>query len=472
MDPAPEATPEAAKEFAGAEKEAAAADSSSMKEENNKAEELPIPEKKALDELKQMVREALNTHEFTPKLSPAPVKEEDKKPQEGSKPDEKKEEEPQAGEETAENPGEGIKNPANTEWEGELGEIPPLLEPEVVSIWGIPLLEDERSDAILLKFLRAREFKAKDAFAMLKSVIAWRTQFKSDELLEDKELGQGLDKVVFVHGADREGHPVCYNSFAEFQDKELYQSTFADKEKLDRFLKWRIQFMEKSIRNLDFSPDGINTFLQVIDLKNSPGLFFFKKELRNATNQALQLLQDNYPEFVAKQVFINVPWWYPAYYKMINVLFTTRTKSKFVFTSPSRSAETLFKYIAPEQLPVQYGGLSREGDYEFTTLDPAIEDAIKPTSKHVIELPVAEKSTLAWEVRVIGWDVSYGAEFVPAAEGAYTIIIEKPRKIGPVDETILSNTYNTECAGKVVLIFENQTSKRKKLLYRSKTKQA
>lgn len=58
--------------------------------------------------------------------------------------------------------------------------------------------------------------------------------------------------------------------------------------------------MEKSVRKLDFAPSGIATIVQINDLKNSPG--FVKKELRQATNQALQLLQDNYPEFVAKQV--------------------------------------------------------------------------------------------------------------------------------------------------------------------------
>ncbi|XP_019181021.1 PREDICTED: patellin-3-like [Ipomoea nil] len=536
-EPEPEKTAEEEKE------KAAVTESGSFKEESNKVEELPNPEKKALDEFKALVQEALNNHDFTakpkeeekkPAAAAAPVAEEQPKPEEDKKEseaapeptkeapvseekkdaeappkaeEEKKEEvketekeippppteapsaEPSVVveklEEKAATPAEVIKEtivevaateepstvePKEEPKTEEVAPPPPPPVPEEVSIWGIPLLADERSDVILLKFLRARDFKVKDAFAMLKSVVAWRKQFKSDDLLEESELGHGLDKVVYMHGVDKEGHPICYNAFAEFQDKELYQSTFADKEKLNNFLRWRIQFMEKSIRNLDFTPEGINTFVQVIDLKNSPGLFFFKKEFRQATNRALQLLQDNYPEFVAKQVFINVPWWYPAYYKMINALFTTRTKSKFVFAGPSKCAETLFKYIAPEQVPVQYGGLSREGDYEFTTGDPATEDTIKPTSKHTIEFPVTEKCTLVWEARVIGWDVAYGSEFVPAAEGAYTIIVEKSRKIGPADETIISNSYKTDCAGKVVLTFDNQTSKRKKLLYRSKTK--
>lgn len=171
--------------------------------------------------------------------------------------------------------------------------------PQEVSIWGVPLLKDDRSDVILLKFLRARDFKVKESFAMLKNTILWRKEFNIEELV-DENLGDDLEKVVFMDGHDKEGHPVCYNVYGEFQNKELYNKTFGDEEKRNKFLRWRIQFLERSIRKLDFSPGGINTIFQVSDLKNSPGPG--KRELRIATRQALQLLQDNYPEFVAKQV--------------------------------------------------------------------------------------------------------------------------------------------------------------------------
>ncbi|KAD4888022.1 hypothetical protein E3N88_20095 [Mikania micrantha] len=61
-----------------------------------------------------------------------------------------------------------------------------------------------------------------------------------------------------------------------------------------------IQFLERSIRKLDFRSSGVNNIFQVNDLMNAPGPR--KRELRLATTQALPLLQDNYPEFVAKQV--------------------------------------------------------------------------------------------------------------------------------------------------------------------------
>ncbi|KAI3684559.1 hypothetical protein L6452_33783 [Arctium lappa] len=559
--------PEAEEEVKGVEVEKEKiSESASFKEESNVAGELPDPQKKALDELKVLVQEALNKHEFTappvavkateekaaeekevkdveggekacdetvvkddsvpspataePSESVVECKEEEKTtPPATADPSEPavecKEEEkttaspskpaadlPEPVKEVTEvvekvetcvdedgaKKIEAIKEtivavtasgepPKTDETEQtappeaateETPAVPPP-PPEEVSIWGIPLLADERSDVVLLKFLRARDFKVKDAFTMLKNVVAWRKEFGIESLLEE-DLGTEQDKVVYMHGVDKEGHPVCYNAYGEYQNKELYHETFSDEEKRTKFLRWRIQFLEKSIRKLDFSPDGICTIVQVNDLKNSPGPF--KRELRQATNQALQLLQDNYPEFVAKQVFINVPWWYLAFYKMINPFFTQRTKSKFVFAGPSKTAETLFKYIAPELVPVQYGGLSRDGEQEFASTDSVTEEIIKPATKHTIEFPAPETCTLVWEARVMGYyEITYGAEFVPATEEGYTVIVQKSRKIAATtDEPVICGSFKCGEPGKVVLTFDNQTSKKKKVLYRSKTK--
>uniref|UniRef100_A0A2P2ILP9 Patellin-3 n=1 Tax=Rhizophora mucronata TaxID=61149 RepID=A0A2P2ILP9_RHIMU len=299
----------------------------SFKEESNKVADLSDSERKALEELKQLVQDGLDTRQFSSPPAPS-TKEEEKQvsAEEGQK------------SKIEENPEKGSHDEATKE------EPKAVSLPDEISIWGIPLLKDDRSDVILLKFLRARDFKVKDAFTMLKNTIQWRKDFGIDKLLNE-DLGDDLEKVVFMHGHDKEGHPVCYNVYGEFQNKKLYDKTFSGEEKQMKFLRWRIQFLERSIRTLDFSPGGISTIFQVNDLKNSPGPG--KRELRLATRQGLQLLQDNYPEFVAKQVFINVPWWYLAFYTMISPFLTQRTKSKFVFSGPSKYAETLFKLVTP-----------------------------------------------------------------------------------------------------------------------------
>ncbi|KMT20172.1 hypothetical protein BVRB_1g001820 [Beta vulgaris subsp. vulgaris] len=336
------------------------------------------------------------------------------------------------------------------------------------SIWGIPLLKDERTDVILLKFLRARDFKVNDAMIMLKNTLKWRDEFGIDKLV-DEDLGDDLEKVVFMHGHDRDGHPVCYNVYGEFQNKELYGKTFSTEEKREKFLRWRIQFLEKSIRKLDFDPAGVNTIFQVNDLKNAPGPG--KRELRLATRKALHLLQDNYPEFVAKQVFVNVPWWYVAFYTMMSPFMTQRTKSKFVFAGTSKTAETLFKYVSPEQVPIHYGGLSTDYcdcDSEFTVDDPATVLNLKTATKQFVEIICSEKCIIVWEVRVVGWDVTYSAEFVPSANDKYTVVMQKATKMTSNDDPVISGSFKVSEVGKIVLTVDNPTFKRKKLLYRYK----
>ncbi|KAG5068279.1 hypothetical protein JHK85_000656 [Glycine max] len=120
------------------------------------------------------------------------------------------------------------------------------LEDEEVSIWGVPLLKDDRTDIILLKFLRARELKVKGALVMFQNTLRWRKDFNIDVLL-DEDLGDDLEKVVFMHGHGREGHPVCYNVYGEFQNKDLYHKAFSSQDNRNKFLQWHIQLLERSI---------------------------------------------------------------------------------------------------------------------------------------------------------------------------------------------------------------------------------
>ncbi|GLJ42387.1 hypothetical protein SUGI_0877910 [Cryptomeria japonica] len=342
---------------------------------------------------------------------------------------------------------------------------------EDIHLWGVPLLHthgDERTDVILLKFLRARDFKVSEAFTMLKNTILWRKRFGADSILEE-DFGTEYDGVAYMHGCDKEGHPVCYNVYGVFQDKETYQKSFGDAEKCDRFLRWRIQLLEKGIQQLSFKPGGVNAMVQITDLKNSPGPA--KKNLRQATQKALDIFQDNYPELVARKIFVNVPWWYAVLSAMISPFLTQRTKSKFVVARPARVTETLFKYISPEYVPVQYGGLSRENDAEFSAADGGVfELFIKPAAKQIIEIPVTEAgSSLVWDIIVVGWEVTYSEEFVPNAEGGYTVIIQKAKKMA-IDQEPVRNSFKISEAGKVILTINNTSSKKKRIVYRTKVK--
>ena len=71
-------------------------------------------------------------------------------------------------------------------------------------------------------------------------------------------------------------------------------------------------------------------------------------------------------------------------------------------------------------------------------------------------------ATITWDIVVGGWDLEYSAEFVPIAEGSYTIAVEKPRKVMASEEAI-HNSYTSKEAGKMVLSVDNTSSRRKKV---------
>ncbi|KAL0338122.1 UNVERIFIED_CONTAM: Patellin-6 [Sesamum angustifolium] len=329
------------------------------------------------------------------------------------------------------------------------------------SMWGIPLLgnADERADVILLKFLRARDFKVQDSLTMLLKCLGWRKEFGADVVLEE-ELGfKELEGVVaYMHGYDREGHPVCYNAYGVFKDKEMYERVFGNDAKLKKFLRWRVQVLERGIKLLQFKPGGVNSIIQVTDLKDMP-----KRELREASNHILSLFQDNYPEMVARKIFVNVPWYFSLLYSVFSPFLTQRTKSKFVISKEGNAAETLYKFIRPEDIPIQYGGLSRPNDKLNGPPKPASEFTVKGGEKVNIQIEGIEAgATITWDIVVGGWELEYSAEYVPNAEGSYTVAVEKQRRVA-ADEEAIHNSYIAGEAGKLVLSVDNTASRKRKV---------
>ncbi|ESR62076.1 hypothetical protein CICLE_v10015053mg [Citrus x clementina] len=452
---------------------------SSYKEESNFLSDLKDFERKALNEFKAKLEEAilgkslLNKEEET-------IKKNEKAAAGGVVEKEKEAEKPvdeEAEQEEDKNPKEQIAQEVEKEAEKEEekneaeGEEKCVEVDKDIALWGVPLLPSkgaEGIDVILLKFLRAREFKVNDALEMLKNTLQWRKGNNIDSIL-DEDLEVDLSSAAYMNGVDREGHPVCYNIYGVFESDELYQKTFGTEEKRGQFLRWRLRLMEQGIQKLDFKPGGISSLLQINDLKNAPVLA--KKELRVATKQAVDLLQNNYPEFVARNIIINAPFWYYALNALISPFLTQRTKSKFVVARPAKVTEILLKYIPAEELPVQYGGFKRENDFEFSKEGGAVSEiTLKAGSTETIEIQAPEiGTTITWDLTVLGWEVSYKEEFVPTDEGSYTIIVQKGKKMGS-HEGPIRNTFKNNEAGKLVLTIDNASSKKKRVLYRYKTK--
>ncbi|KAG9293094.1 hypothetical protein G9A89_016456 [Geosiphon pyriformis] len=224
--------------------------------------------------------------------------------------------------------------------------------PHNYSLWEVELdanSKDKRLEVILIKFLRARNLNIAQAEEMLTKMIKWRISNNIDQIL-DETFDQSIfsPKLGLIHGHDLHGHPVTYNSYGGLDNEKV----FGD---INRFMRWRIQLMERGIQELDFV--NVDQMLQVHDY-HGVSLASRDNFSKVASKTATQTLQDNYPEFLTKKFFINVPWWGGAIYQFISVFLPAKMKKKFIVTSAGNVKKILTQYIAEENLPTRYGGQS------------------------------------------------------------------------------------------------------------------
>lgn len=334
-----------------------------------------------------------------------------------------------------------------------------------LSLWGVPLLPSkghEATDVVLMKFLEARYFKISEAFNLLQRTLKWRMEMDMEEILDEK-LGSDLEKLGHIGGTKAiKGHSLCYKRYGIYKNKDLYKERFDSQDKYEDYLRWNIQFMEGCVQTLDFRPGGTNSIILIVDLKDAPAPLI--KELPILHKKTLALFQDYYPGIIYRHIILNAPLWLLTFHALQLRTLTNRNYGKFIFLRPFRVSKTLLKFIAPENLPVEYGGLKQEHDELFPSdHKKVLPQKVKAGAVECIQIPVHEVGmTVSWDLTVVGFEVSYKEEFIPDDECSYRILIQKEKKL----EKTIRNSFHVREPGKIVLQIENPTYKNKTVFCR------
>ncbi|WZY96164.1 hypothetical protein YC2023_068493 [Brassica napus] len=205
-------------------------------------------------------------------------------------------------------------------------------------MWGICLLEEEKSEAILLKFLRATDCSVSKSLNMFKNALKWRTDEKINELCQHSVVDHAPS--IFMYGLDRKGHPVVYDNIYHDFAKNIFDTRGQLDHTVAGFIKSRDMFMEMTLRKLG----GDSSFLYIFNVLNEHGLT--KQDLNlvtELTKEKLKLSQKRYPNFAATQLFINCSLMEYLQYQMSRIHRSPRSKSEVVMAQTSKSLKTLIK---------------------------------------------------------------------------------------------------------------------------------
>ncbi|KAI0369848.1 CRAL/TRIO domain-containing protein [Pilatotrama ljubarskyi] len=223
--------------------------------------------------------------------------------------------------------------------------------PTSVTLWGVTLstTPDAKASVVLAKFARARELNVAQAAEMLVATLRWRDEFKIDEVVKEEFDQDVFGRLGKVFGKDKEGRPVTYNLYGAVKDMK---AVFGD---VQRFIRWRVQFMEESIKLLDFE-----TVDQMVQIHDYEGVSMTQRDANQkaAAKEATSIFQNHYPEFLSRKFFINVPTLLTWIFWLFKPLISANTLSKMsvVGSGAKTIGAELSQVIDPKELPKRYGG--------------------------------------------------------------------------------------------------------------------
>ena len=222
-------------------------------------------------------------------------------------------------------------------------------------------------DAILLRFLRARKFKIKDAEKMLDANIKYRLDHDVPEITALTDIAEVLENPdvtypdlaqYYPHGVigfDKFGRPVTYKLWGNFQVWNLKKLCA-----LDNLTKFHVWEQEQLFNNmLKWSNEKnyhCETITAVIDIKGM--------KLKQITRDFLYLIkamaavdQNQYPERMGCTYIINCPSMFSFVWKGIVPWLDKETAAKIkILASEKEWRPILEQDIGLEMLPPLYGG--------------------------------------------------------------------------------------------------------------------
>ena len=231
-------------------------------------------------------------------------------------------------------------------------------EPETCVLWGVKLLAERESDAariILAKFLRAKDNDVDGAAEMLRARLEWQRTMDLDAIAGE-DFGTAFAGHDMIIGEDLEGRPLWYSRFGTMDTEQV----FGDPQ---RFLRWRVQLMEKALARLQpWTPGKPETIVQVHDYADC-ALFRRDPRQTEAIKLFTTVMGANFPETKGKTIFINFPAFFGVLFGLIKPFIPAKTQAKFVMlgpVSPERGELMVDHGIPPHWCPQRYGGLLPE----------------------------------------------------------------------------------------------------------------
>ena len=181
----------------------------------------------------------------------------------------------------------------------------------------------------------------------------WRDDNEIDTVLERPCRNFGIIKRFYPHyycGYGKTGNICYYEECGRIDVPSLLENGVDVKDLVDYYV-----FMTEFCFSRLLHSDG-GKCITIFDVKGV-AVTDLQGIVLAFIKASSKIMQDHYPEKSQCILVINAPIWFTAIWTVVRALINERTQEKVRILSPGDSYKGLSEFIAPESIPVKYGGL-------------------------------------------------------------------------------------------------------------------
>ena len=219
------------------------------------------------------------------------------------------------------------------------------------------------------RYVAACKGDRKHALQRLRATAEWRREHNVDTILDSPIPHFKLLKASYVHavvGRTRSGMPVVVEGMGAFRSTmAILRKKGLVPSKQEEVIHQFVFVIEWITRVLDATSFPKGKFVRIYDMKGIGFSDIADSEAVHLGKQMMDVLEQFYPERMAKAYVVNVPGFFGAVWRVIKPMLDPNTAKKI-------NVITKFKHIVPalqeemdlEVIPKMYGGKGVENLYD------------------------------------------------------------------------------------------------------------
>jgi len=252
-------------------------------------------------------------------------------------------------------------NITNDEAQFRLEEFKQSLEKsKEVELNGVPVFYD---DAMLLRFLRARNFDVSKSLQMAVKFYKWWKETKIEDIQINDFKSELEKQLYYILGMDPAGRLTMLVYPRKFDPKNRNTAEF-----VKMFLYTMV-----AIEKVQSPVEQVNVIVDLEGFKPQKNLDYELLKIM------LDIFQNYWPERLNLAVVINAPKLYDVVWKLVKKLLDQETKKKVIFSSTKELHQTFPRKLLPPQYEGELSKAELEGWFKRIYGEQAsLKDSLDP----------------------------------------------------------------------------------------------